>query len=92
LLRVFRRLGGGTFIPGGRSRRARLAVIDATAVDSKRRLVLVRRDDVEHLILIGGPTDLVVETGIGVADTEIVRPRTETLTVGDGAGRGDPAL
>jgi hypothetical protein len=38
--------------------------MDATAVDSHRRLVLVRRDDVEHLILIGGPTDVVVEQNI----------------------------
>jgi outer membrane biosynthesis protein TonB len=38
--------------------------MDATAVDSHRRLVLIRRDDVEHLILIGGPTDVVVEQGI----------------------------
>jgi hypothetical protein len=62
--RIFRILTSGTFISGGRNRRARLAVMDATAVDDKRRLVLVRRDDVEHLILIGGPTDVVVETHI----------------------------
>lgn len=43
----------------------RLAVLDSTAVDANRRLVLVRRDDVEHLILIGGPSDLVIESGIG---------------------------
>ena len=29
-----------------------------------RRLLLVRRDDVEHLILIGGPVDVMVEVGI----------------------------
>ncbi|WP_265518773.1 flagellar biosynthetic protein FliO [Nitratireductor luteus] len=55
----------GTFISGGRTRAPRLAVVDATAVDSQRRLVLVRRDDVEHLILIGGPTDIVIEPAIG---------------------------
>lgn len=62
--RIARRFVGGTFVAGGRGRRQRLAVLDATAVDSRRRLVLVRRDDVEHLILIGGPTDLVVEQDI----------------------------
>jgi hypothetical protein len=35
-------------------------------VDARRRLVLVRRDDVEHLILIGGPTDVVVERDIRI--------------------------
>lgn len=42
----------------------RLAVVDSVAVDPKRQLIIVRRDDVEHLILTGGPQDLVVETGI----------------------------
>jgi hypothetical protein len=42
----------------------RLAVIDAVAVDGRRRLVLVRRDNVEHLLMIGGPTDIVVEPNI----------------------------
>jgi len=63
-VKVFRRLSSGTFIAGGRNRKARLAVLDATAVDAQRRLVLVRRDDVEHLILIGGANDLVVERDI----------------------------
>ena len=46
-----------------RSQRARLAVTDAAEL-GERRLVLVRRDDVEHLILIGGPNDLVIEADI----------------------------
>jgi hypothetical protein len=33
-------------------------------VDDRRRLVLIRRGDVEHLLMIGGPTDVVVETNI----------------------------
>lgn len=63
-IRIIRSVTFGTFVAGGRNRKARLAVMDATAVDSHRRLVLVRRDDVEHLILIGGPTDVVVEQNI----------------------------
>lgn len=47
-----------------RGRMPRLAVIDAAAVDGRRRLVLVRRDNVEHLIMIGGPSDIVVEQNI----------------------------
>ncbi|HTB05272.1 MAG TPA: flagellar biosynthetic protein FliO [Bradyrhizobium sp.] len=54
------RLGANT----GRGRMPRLAVIDAAAVDGRRRLVLVRRDNIEHLLMIGGPTDIVVETNI----------------------------
>src|ERR1700736_5855800 len=47
-----------------RGRMPRLAVIDAAAVDNRRRLVLVRRDNIEHLLMIGGPTDIVVEANI----------------------------
>lgn len=64
LIRLIRGFRGGTFVAGGRNRRTRLAVMDAAAIDSRRRLVLVRRDDVEHLVLIGGPTDLVIERDI----------------------------
>jgi flagellar protein FliO/FliZ len=49
---------------GPRLRQPRLAVIDAASVNGTRRLVLVRRDNVEHLLLIGGPTDVVVEPNI----------------------------
>ena len=61
---LFKKLTHGTFISGGRNAQPRLAVQDATPVDSHRRLVLVRRDDVEHLLLIGGNTDIVVEQNI----------------------------
>src|SRR5271167_3513349 len=54
------RLGANT----NRGRMPRLAVIDAAAVDGRRRLILVRRDNVEHLLMIGGPTDVVVEPNI----------------------------
>ena len=42
----------------------RLAVMEQAHVDRTRRLVLIRRDDVEHLIMTGGPVDVVIETGI----------------------------
>ncbi len=48
-------------------------MIEATAVDSRRRLVLVRRDNVEHLIMLGGPTDLVVEANIVRAQAATTR-------------------
>jgi hypothetical protein len=43
----------------------RLDVIEQANVDGRRRLLLIRRDDVEHLIMTGGPVDVVIETGIG---------------------------
>ena len=49
---------------GRRSKNARLAITDAASIDDRRRLVLVRRDNVEHLIMIGGETDMVIESDI----------------------------
>jgi hypothetical protein len=54
------RLGAGA----NRGRAPRLAVVDAAAVDGRRRLVLVRRDNIEHLLMIGGPSDIVIEPNI----------------------------
>lgn len=85
IIRLVRNLTFGTFVAGGRNRKTRLAVMDATAVDSHRRLVLVRRDDIEHLLLIGGPTDVVVER-----DIRLAAPRRPALT-GDGGLQPVPA-
>ena len=49
---------GNAGAAANRGRLPRLAVVDATTVDGRRRLVLVRRDNVEHLIMIGGPSDV----------------------------------
>src|SRR5688500_2836785 len=43
---------------------SRLEVLDVTEVDEERRLVLVRCDGIEHLIMTGGPSDLVVENDV----------------------------
>lgn len=57
---------------GGRARQPRLGVLDAFAIDARRRLVLIRRDNVEHLIMIGGPNDVLVESEIVRAPAQAV--------------------
>jgi len=42
----------------------RLSLVEFAPVDARRRLVLVRRDGVEHLLLLGPEHDLVIERGI----------------------------
>ena len=62
---LVRRFGGERLgASSSRGRQPRLAVIDAAAVDGRRRLILIRRDNVEHLLMIGGPSDVVVEANI----------------------------
>lgn len=55
---------GATRLEAARSRQPRLAVVDSAAVDGRRKLVIVRRDNIEHLLMIGGPTDVLVEANI----------------------------
>src|SRR5262249_56561339 len=53
---LLRRFGGGRLGGGAtRGRQPRLAVIDQATGDGRRRLVLIRRDHVEHLLIIGAP-------------------------------------
>lgn len=65
VLWILRNRAPSPFVRGGRNRQPRLQVLDAAAIDTRRRIVLIRRDNVEHLVMIGGPTDLVIESGIG---------------------------
>jgi flagellar protein FliO/FliZ len=55
------RLGGDAV---GRRQPRRLAVIDSARVDGRRSVVLIRRDNIEHLLMIGGATDVVIEANI----------------------------
>ena len=47
--------------PGPRNRPRRLDIVDAFDLDRERQLIIVRRDNIEHLLLIGGPNDVLVE-------------------------------
>lgn len=61
----FRTLFSGRVRPaGGRNRQPRLGMVDAFDLDRQRQLIIVRRDGIEHLVMIGGPNDIVIESGI----------------------------
>ncbi len=46
----------------------RLGVVEVCAVDGRRRLILIKRDGIEHLIMLSGTGGgFVVERGIGAA-------------------------
>lgn len=79
---LVRRFGANRLGNATRGRQPRLAVIDAATVDGRRRLVLIRRDNIEHLLMIGGPTDVVVEPNIvravGAREAARVTPAAET--------------
>jgi hypothetical protein len=68
---VLVRLLGGS-VRGKRG--SRLGISEYYEIDKSRRLVLVRRDTTEHLLLIGGTQDVVIESEIGGSVAEVVSP------------------
>src|ERR1039458_10825057 len=89
---LVRRFGANRLGGGARGRQPRLAVIDAASVDGRRRLVLIRRDNVEHLLMIGGPTDVVVEQNIvrAAGGRETVRESARVAVPSEPAIRPTP--
>jgi hypothetical protein len=72
---IFKAFGGPVMGRKGQ----RLGISEYHEIDKTRRLVLVRRDETEHLILIGGGQDIVIESGISLSSgmddmREPVRP------------------
>jgi flagellar protein FliO/FliZ len=65
---VLKRIGGNRFAMSGgergRGRQPRLGIVDVYDLDRQRQLVLLRRDNVEHLVMLGGANDFVVESNI----------------------------
>lgn len=60
---VARRLGLGYRTPRGKQAK-RLSLIEVLPLDAKRRIALIRRDSVEHLILLGANNDLLIEAAV----------------------------
>ena len=74
---VVRRLGLAGRWPTTDGKSARLSVVEVRALDARRKLVLLRRDGCEHLVLLGPNQDLLVEAGIQVPqqpDTASLEP------------------
>ena len=77
-----RRFGFGFQGPQTRGAARRLAITESLLIDGKHRLVLVRRDGTEHLIMLGSGPDLLIESGIapqgfteeGVAENSMKGP------------------
>ncbi|MBM3536166.1 MAG: hypothetical protein FJX60_24430 [Alphaproteobacteria bacterium] len=60
------------YLPGmriGNRTGRRLQLVEVLMLDTRRRVVLVRRDDVEHLVLLGATSETVIERGIAPPST-----------------------
>lgn len=59
-----KKFGLGHRGPVKRGNGRRLRIVEAMPLDAKRRVVLIQRDDREHLILLGSSTEEIIEAGI----------------------------
>jgi flagellar protein FliO/FliZ len=57
---LLRRFGMGVKMTKGR----RLGVTEVQMLGPRHRLMLIRRDEVEHLVIVGPSSETVVESGI----------------------------
>lgn len=64
---LVRRFGPAGRVLRARGGRRRLEIVEIVPIDAKRRLVLVRCDRTEHLIMLGTTNDILIEAGIGAA-------------------------
>ena len=69
-----------TGLVGNLGGKRRLAVVEYTVLDGKSRLVLVRRDTTEHLLVLGPTGAVVVEAGI---PNQAVGEPTRNLVTGN---------
>jgi flagellar protein FliO/FliZ len=61
-----RRLGLGGIRAAKGSLERRISIVEVRPLDAKRKVILLRRDHVEHLIVIGPASELLIESGIPV--------------------------
>lgn len=78
---AIRKFGFVPSVEKSRSKKKRLAISQMIGIDAKRRLILVRRDDREHLILLGPTGDILIEQNIDAQiiadDDKIISPISE---------------
>ena len=76
--------------PGG-AKGKRLAIVEVQPLDARRKLVLLRRDKVEHLVILGNNQELVVEAGIAPCGegTGAAARQANQAVAGDIAGPGN---
>jgi flagellar protein FliO/FliZ len=51
----------GAHIMGKTGRQKRLKILDSLALDTKRRVILIAKDNEEHLILLGPSSEVIID-------------------------------
>ncbi|VAW04658.1 hypothetical protein MNBD_ALPHA01-554 [hydrothermal vent metagenome] len=64
-------------INSAKSKERRLNIVEILPVDARRKLMLIRRDDVEHLIMLSAERDIVIERDIKSVAADKTIKRTD---------------
>ena len=56
--------GQGGISPLGSKNKKRLKIVEILPLDARRKAVIIQRDDIQHLVLLSGSGETVVETNI----------------------------
>jgi len=64
-------------VNSAKTRDKRLNILEILPIDARRKLMIIRRDDVEHLILLGIERDTVIEQNITAKTPEDTKGKTE---------------
>ena len=75
-----RRYGASGFMPG--SAHKRLSVVETLMIDARHKAFLLRRDGIEHLLIVGPNGTSVVENGIAA---QISQPHSESMSIAESA-------
>jgi flagellar protein FliO/FliZ len=73
---IAKKIGMGNRGPTSRGRGNRLSIIESMPVDAKRRVVLIRCDNKDYMLLLGGVTELLIEDKLPVDFTQKTNQRT----------------
>lgn len=65
---ILKKLGLAAQIPNTRSDKRRLKIMESLPLDARRRLVIIKCDDKEHLIILGANNETVVKSDIHPVD------------------------
>lgn len=73
-LKRYGRTAAGRAMLGMKEGGGRIEIVETRYLDARRRLVLVRRDKVEHLLLIADGRELVIESNIPAGMMDASQP------------------
>jgi flagellar protein FliO/FliZ len=82
---VGRRYMGAGRIAAFAGKRRRLALLETLQIDGRTRLLLVRRDAAEHLIMVGATGAVVIERGVAGPQGFAAAVESAANAAGEGA-------